>query len=36
MSTAMPALTTDRLQIRPFVLDDLDAIHQILDEPPTA
>jgi RimJ/RimL family protein N-acetyltransferase len=26
----MPVLVTDRLQIRPFVLDDLDAIHRIL------
>jgi RimJ/RimL family protein N-acetyltransferase len=27
----MPPLETDRLLIRPFVIDDLDAIHQILD-----
>jgi RimJ/RimL family protein N-acetyltransferase len=27
----MPALETERLLIRPFALDDLDAIHQILD-----
>jgi RimJ/RimL family protein N-acetyltransferase len=27
----MPALETDRLLIRPFVLDDLDGIYQILD-----
>lgn len=31
MSTAMPLLTTERLSIRPFTLDDLDAAHQILD-----
>jgi RimJ/RimL family protein N-acetyltransferase len=28
----MPVLVTERLHIRPFVLDDLDAIHQILAE----
>lgn len=27
----MPTLETDRLVIRPFTIDDLDAIHQILD-----
>ena len=29
--TRMPTLETDRLMIRPFTLDDLDDIHQILD-----
>ncbi len=28
----MPGLETDRLLIRPFVMDDLEAIHQILDK----
>ena len=28
---SMPVLETERLQIRPFTLDDLDAIHQLLD-----
>jgi RimJ/RimL family protein N-acetyltransferase len=28
--TAMPVLETERLHIRPFVIDDLDAIHRIL------
>ncbi len=27
----MPTLETDRLLVRPFTLDDLDALHQILD-----
>jgi RimJ/RimL family protein N-acetyltransferase len=31
MTTAMPPLTTARLVIRPLILDDLDAIHHILD-----
>lgn len=31
MTTAMPALETARLTVRPFALDDLAAIHQILD-----
>lgn len=30
--TGMPNLTTDRLMIRPYTLDDLEAIHQILNE----
>lgn len=30
----MPVLTTERLQIRPLRLDDLDPIHAILDEAP--
>lgn len=29
--TRMPVLETERLVIRPFTLDDLDAIHRILD-----
>ncbi|MGH2592263.1 MAG: hypothetical protein ACRDGG_01985, partial [Anaerolineae bacterium] len=29
--TRMPTLETDWLMIRPFTLDDLDAIHRILD-----
>ncbi|HET7087649.1 MAG TPA: GNAT family N-acetyltransferase [Anaerolineae bacterium] len=29
--TSMPALETERLIIRPFAMDDLDAIHRILD-----
>jgi len=31
MTTAMPVLETERLLIRPFTLDDLEAVHQILD-----
>jgi [ribosomal protein S5]-alanine N-acetyltransferase len=31
MTTAMPTLETPRLRVRPFTLDDLAAIHQILD-----
>jgi ribosomal-protein-alanine N-acetyltransferase len=38
MSTAMPPLQTERLIIRPFVMDDLDVAHRVLsaawDEPP--
>ncbi|GAC1320677.1 MAG: GNAT family N-acetyltransferase [Chloroflexota bacterium] len=32
MSTAMPALETERLVIRPFVLDDLEAVHRVLSD----
>jgi ribosomal-protein-alanine N-acetyltransferase len=28
---SMPVLETERLQIRPFTLDDLDTVHQLLD-----
>ncbi len=28
---SMPVLETERLRIRPFTLDDLEAIHQLLD-----
>lgn len=31
MTTHMPVLTTERLIIRPFHMDDLDAVHAILD-----
>ncbi len=32
MTTAMPVLETERLTIRPFVMDDLADVHRILDE----
>ncbi len=31
MSTAMPALETERLIVRPLVIEDLEAVHQLLD-----
>jgi [ribosomal protein S5]-alanine N-acetyltransferase len=31
MSTAMPILETERLLVRPLVMDDLPAVHQLLD-----
>ncbi|HLF78918.1 MAG TPA: GNAT family N-acetyltransferase [Dehalococcoidia bacterium] len=31
MTTAMPALESARLVVRPFVMEDLDACHQLLD-----
>ena len=31
MSTAMPPLETERLIVRPLVMDDLSAVHQLLD-----
>jgi [ribosomal protein S5]-alanine N-acetyltransferase len=31
MSTHMPTLETERLLVRPFTMDDLEAVHQILD-----
>jgi RimJ/RimL family protein N-acetyltransferase len=31
MSTAMPTLETERLILRPLVMDDLPAVHQLLD-----
>ncbi len=31
MTTEMPILTTDRLIIRPFVMDDLERVYQIMD-----
>lgn len=32
MSTAIPVLETDRLLIRPFVLEDLEAVHRVLSD----
>lgn len=31
MQLAVPTLTTDRLVVRPFVAEDLDALHQLVD-----
>lgn len=31
MRLAVPALTTDRLMVRPFVIADLDALHRLVD-----
>src|SRR4051794_11765774 len=31
MSTRMPTLEGTRLLVRPFVMDDLDAVHELLD-----